>query len=222
MLFCLLPAVIYRRKTEGIKEESKKKTAVCLSWLLIYFLLSMISCAFNINIISETSNWLFLVLFPLLIMAGFRKENVIKTLKETGLKRFNNKTVLRILLVCILYMGCIILVFSLREDTPDILTIALKMSVKFPVFFFLMVITAAFTEEFFFRGMIQRLLMDSLKRPYTAILPYHFFFGLYHFPFAFYLWDETAGSAVDSLKTILTDQAVTNAAIMALGMALSG
>lgn len=35
------------------------------------FLLSMISCAFNINIISETSNWLFLVLFPLLLMAGF-------------------------------------------------------------------------------------------------------------------------------------------------------
>lgn len=247
ILIILIFIVFKNQKTEGIKEESKKKTAVCLSWLLLYFLLSMISCAFNINIISETSNWLFLVLFPLLLMAGFRKENVIKTLKETGLKRFNNKTVLRILLVCILYMGCIILVFSLSEDTPDILTIALKMSVKFPVFFFLMVITAAFTEEFFFRGMIQRLLMDSLKRPYTAILLTSILFGLYHFPFAFYLWDETAGSAVDSLKTILTDQAVTgyalgliyyksnrnlwssiilhavtNAAIMALGMALSG
>ena len=76
-------------------------------------MLSYISCSFQVDIISELSNWLFLVLFPLLIIAVFRKEKIIQTLKESGLRHFDRKTVLRILLICAAYQGVIILVFGL-------------------------------------------------------------------------------------------------------------
>ena len=68
-----------------------------------------------------------------------------------------------------------------------------------------MILTAGFTEEFFFRGVLQRCMMNALKRPCTAILISSILFGLYHFPFAFYLWEGVSGSVIDSLKMILTE-----------------
>jgi len=247
ILIVLIFIIFRKQKIEFMKEESKKEIIFCLLWLLLYFILSIISSATNVNIINEAANWLFLVLFPLLIIAGSRKEKVIKTLKEIGIKRVEKKTIIRIFLVCILYEGMIIFVFSLSEEASNILNNIPKMLIRFPLFFCLMIFTAAFTEEFFFRGIIQRSMMNILKRPYTAILFAGILFGLYHFPFAFYLWDETAGSIINSLKMIMTDQAVfgcafgliyyksnknlwssiilhafANATIMALSVALSG
>lgn len=54
---------------------------------------------------------------------------------------------------------------------------------------------------------------NSLKQPYIAIVFTSILFGLYHFPFAYYLWEQTAGSVVDSLKAILVEQAVTGCAL---------
>lgn len=109
-------------------------------------------------------------------------------------------------------MCVLILVFRLGDEKLVISDIP-KMLVRFPIFFCLMLLTAGFTEEFFFRGIVQRCVTRSLKRPYIAILLTGVLFGLYHFPFAYYLWDQTAGSVVDSLKIILTDQAVTGCAL---------
>lgn len=206
----------------------------------------MISCALHINIINEATNWLFLVLFPVLFIAVLRKESVIGILGETGLKRFDPGNAIRTLLVCILYTGVILLVFSLSDQASDILTSIPKILAKLPVYFCIMLLTAAFTEEFFFRGILQRYLINALKRPYTAILFASILFGLYHFPFAFYLWDETSGNILHSLSAIMINQAVTgyafgfiyyksnknlwssiilhaftNAAIMSLSVALS-
>ncbi len=90
-----------------------KSIFLTLGHKVFYFMLSYISCSFQVDIISELSNWLFLVLFPLLIIAVFRKEKIIQTLKESGLRHFDRKTVLRILLICAAYQGVIILVFGL-------------------------------------------------------------------------------------------------------------
>lgn len=84
-----------QQKSDEIEHLSKNKKELILglSWYIFYFMLSYISCAYQVDIISELSNWLFLVFFPLLIIAVFRKEKVIQTLKETGLKHFDRKTV---------------------------------------------------------------------------------------------------------------------------------
>ncbi len=104
VILILLIAIVFRKqkmaetgqqKSDEIEHLSKNKKELILglSWYIFYFMLSYISCAYQVDIISELSNWLFLVFFPLLIIAVFRKEKVIQTLKETGLKHFDRKTV---------------------------------------------------------------------------------------------------------------------------------
>ena len=222
VILILLIAIVFRKQRMDITVQSKsdeleyfssnkKELLLGLAWYIFYFILSYISCAFQVDIINELSNWLFLVLFPLLIIAVVRKEKVIQTLKETGLKHFDRKTALRILLICAIYQGVIILVFSLGEFSFNFANI-LQIVVKLPVFFCLMILTAAFTEEFFFRGILQRTMMDSLKKPYLAILLTGILFGLYHFPFAYYLWDDTAGNIMNSLKMVMTEHVLTGCA----------
>ena len=209
IVLIVLILVIYRKQRTEFTKVSKTEIIFCLSWYLFYMILAIISCALSVNIINEAANWLFLVLFPLLIIVRLRKENVIKTLKEIGLKRMDIQQVIKILLVCMIYISVIILVFCLGDEKPNIL----KMMAKFPMHFCYMLFTAAFTEEFFFRGIVQNCMMNALKRPYIAILLASVLFGLYHFPFAFYLWEETAGSIVKSLKLIMTSQAVSGCAL---------
>ena len=110
VILILLIAIVFRKQkmaetgqqksdeTEYLS-KNKKELIFGMAWYIFYFMLSYISCAFQVDIISELSNWLFLVLFPLLIIAVFRKEKIIQTLKESGLRHFDRKTVLRILLI---------------------------------------------------------------------------------------------------------------------------
>jgi len=213
----VLILVIFRKqKAEYSDEGSKTEIIFSLSWYLLYLALTMISNAFHINIINEVTNWLFLVLIPLLILAvlkkGKFKEVFQETLREIGLKRIDKKTGFRTLLVCMLYMGILVLVFSLGDEKLVITNIP-KMFVRLPIFMCLMLLTAGFTEEFFFRGIVQRCMANSLKQPYIAIVFTSILFGIYHFPFAYYLWEQTAGSVVNSLKAILVEQAVTGCAL---------
>lgn len=156
VLMVLILITFRKQKIEYTKEGTKTELIVCISWYVLYFILVMTDNAFQTDIINEVTNWLFLFLFPLLIIAGFRKEKLTETLGEIGLKRMD------------------------------------RIMAKFPVYFCLMILTAGFTEEVFFRGIVQRCMLNTWKRPYMAILSASVLFGLYHFPFAFYLWDSTA------------------------------
>lgn len=216
ILMVLILVIFRKQKAEYSDEGSKTEIIFSFSWYLLYFALAMISNAFHINIINEVTNWLFLVLLPLLILAGLKKgkfkEAFQETLREIGLKRIDKETGFRTLLVCMLYMGILVFVFSLSDEKPVITDIP-KMLVRLPIFMCLMLLTAGFTEEFFFRGIVQRCVANSLKQPYIAIVFTSILFGIYHFPFAYYLWEQTAGSVVDSLKAILVEQAVTGCAL---------
>lgn len=216
ILMVLILVIFRKQKAEYSDEGSKTEIIFSFSWYLLYFALAMISNAFHINIINEVTNWLFFVLLPLLILARLKKgkfkEAFQETLREIGLKRIDKETGFRTLLVCMLYMGILVFVFSLSDEKPVITDIP-KMLVRLPIFMCLMLLTAGFTEEFFFRGIVQRCVANSLKQPYIAIVFTSILFGLYHFPFAYYLWEQTAGSVVNSLKAILVEQAVTGCAL---------
>lgn len=213
----ILTFVIFKKQKIGFIEEPKIESKIeiifCLLWFLLYIILATVSCAFNMNIINEVTNWLFLVIFPLLIITRLRKERVINILKEIGLKRMDKKTLIRILLVYIIYIGVIILIFSLGEETSNILINIPGILSKFLIYFSLMIFTAGFTEEIFFRGILQECLINSLKKPYIAILVSSILFALYHFPFAFYLWDGTAGSIINSLKMVMTEHVASGFAL---------
>lgn len=212
ILMVLIFMVFRKQKAVYAGEGAKTEIIFSLSWYLLYFALAMISIAYKINIINEAANWLFLVLLPLLILVWLKRGKFKETLREIGLRRIDKKTGINMCLVCILYMAVLVFVFSLG-DNKLVMADLPKMFIRLPVFFGVMFLTAGFTEEFFFRGIVQRCVANLLKRPYIAIVFTSVLFGLYHFPFAYYLWGQTAGSVVDSLKAILTEQAVTGCAL---------
>lgn len=212
ILMVLIFMVFRKQKAVYAGEGAKTEIIFSLSWYLLYFALAMISIAYKINIINEAANWLFLVLLPLLILVWLKRGKFKETLREIGLRRIDKKTGINMFLVCILYMAVLVFAFSLG-DNKLVMADLPKMFIRLPVFFGVMFLTAGFTEEFFFRGIVQRCVANLLKRPYIAIVFTSVLFGLYHFPFAYYLWDQTAGSVVDSLKAILTEQAVTGCAL---------
>ena len=76
------------------KPRSLKSSFACHGFCF-YFLLAMMSMQFELQLVNEISNWLFFVLFPLLITARLRKESLKKTLHEIGIKRFDKKTGLK-------------------------------------------------------------------------------------------------------------------------------
>jgi len=51
--------------------------------------------------------------------------------------------------------------------------------------FLLMLLTAGFTEEFFFRGVLQTRLQALFKSKVLAVLVVSILFGLYHLPYAY-------------------------------------
>lgn len=200
--------VIFRKEKPELKQGTKSELLFGILWFPFYFALAMISNQFQISVVNEATNWLLLVLLPLLIAARLRKEKVIVTLREIGVRLPEQKTGWKILLVCLIYTGIIFFVFSLSEETSMADLNILKILRNFPVFLLLMMVTAGFTEEFFFRGILQRCLTNTLKRPYLAIFITSILFGLYHFPFAYYLWDGVSGNVVNAFKTIMTEQAI--------------
>lgn len=216
VLMILIFVIFRKQKIDCAGGVSKTEIIFSLSWYLLYFALAMISITCKINIINEATNWLFLVLLPLLILAKLKKgkfkEAFKEALGEIGLRRMDKKTGINTLLVCILYFAVLMFMFGLGDEKLVMADLP-KMFLRLPVFFGLMFLTAGFTEEFFFRGIVQRCVANSLKHPYIAIVFTGVLFGLYHFPFAYYLWDQTAGSVMDSLKAILTEQAVTGCAM---------
>jgi membrane protease YdiL (CAAX protease family) len=57
--------------------------------------------------------------------------------------------------------------------------------IRLPIAFVLMLLTAGFTEEFFFRGILQSNLARKFNRQWPAILISSVLFGVYHLPYAF-------------------------------------
>lgn len=210
VILSVLILLVFRNQREESAKASKKETELCtlwLQWILLCFILAIVISKFEIKILSIVVNWLLLAGFPVLIISGFKKEKAINNLKEIGFKRADKKTAFRILLICFIYAAVIFPAFCLgKEALPSFKSIS-KILKRFPISVCLLVITEVFTEEFFFRGILQRHLCQSLKRPYIAILLSGAIFGLYHFPFAYDLWDHTVGSILYVLKTVVAEQA---------------
>lgn len=211
VILSVLILLIFRNQREESAKASENETELCmlwLQWLLLCFILATVSGKFEIKILKKVTNWILLAGFPFLIISGFEKEKAISNLKEIGFKRADKKTAFKTLLIFFLYTAAILIAFCLGKETPSGFKSIPEMPKRFPISVCLTVIAEAFTEEFFFRGILQRYLCKSLKRPYIAILLSGAIFGLYRFPIAYDLWDHTAGSIMDVFKTAVAEQAV--------------
>lgn len=210
VILSALILLVFRNQREESDKATKNETELCtlwLQWILLCFIVATVSSKFEITILKKLTNWMLLAGFPFLIISGFEKEKAINNLKEIGFKRADKKTAFKTLLIFFLYTVAILLAFCFGKETPSSFKSIPEMLKRLPFSVCLTVTAEAFTEEFFFRGILQRYLCKLLKRPYIAILLSSAIFGLYRFPIAYDLWDHTAGSIMNVLKTVVTEQA---------------
>lgn len=139
---------------------------------------------------SDPMHWLGLVLVPfgllyvLEVPAGGRR-SAWHTLESVGLRRGNLRTGLRWAIVLGLLISALAALASRhRAEVWDVLT-SVRALYVLPAAFILLLFLAAFTEEFFFRGVLQTRLTDWTRSRVAGVLITALLFGAYHIPYAF-------------------------------------
>lgn len=138
---------------------------------------------------SDAMHWVSLVIIPLALITFLEpgpdgKRSLTAALASVGLRRGNLTTGLRWavplgLLISILAA----LASSRRAEVWDVLT-SLRALYMLPAAFLLLLLTAAFTEEVFFRGVLQTRLTDWTRSKLAGVLITALLFGIYHIPYA--------------------------------------
>jgi membrane protease YdiL (CAAX protease family) len=167
--------------TEGI---TTREALAAVAYFALYLAFSFWSPG------SEMRNYLTLVAGPLVLVALLRAGDPLsrrpaRVLASFGLRRGNLHTGL----VWALVLGLLLGLFQLtqRRAGPELwdLMRSGKALYLFPLAAAFGLLTAGFTEEFFFRGFLQTRMEKLTGSPWIAILPVTVAFGLYHVPFAY-------------------------------------
>jgi len=140
---------------------------------------------------SEMRHYLTLVALPILLVVILRSHggrggrSAASILSSFGLRRGN----LRTGLLQALLLGLLLGLFQLtqRRAGPELWDLIRtgKALYLFPIAAAFGLLTAGFTEEFFFRGFLQTRIERLVRRPWMAVLLAALAFGLYHVPFAY-------------------------------------
>lgn len=139
---------------------------------------------------SEFLHWLTLVLLPLALLYGLQRRRqpeatLASTLATVGLKGNNLSSGM----FWALLLGAGFCAFQLWASRQGQEIRAILFSPKvlylFPLALLLMLLTAGFTEEFFFRGVLQTRLSLLFRSNLLAIVTAALLFGLYHVPYAY-------------------------------------
>lgn len=167
--------------TEGI---TTRESLAALAYFALYLAFSFWSPG------SEMRHYLTLVAGPLALVALLRARAPLSrrpapVLASFGLRRGN----LRTGLVWALLIGILIGLFQLtqRSGGPELWELIRtgKALYMFPIAAVFGLLTAGFTEEFFFRGFLQTRLEKLTGSPWIAVLAVAVAFGLYHVPYAY-------------------------------------
>lgn len=184
---------------------------VSIGWYSVFFLLSMVSRGEGI-LAGEFSKWIWFIVIPiaLLLIVHGRKIDLAATLQSIGLHR---RGLGKAVLFAILAYAVMIPVIAMFLPDPQlqklqtILHDPFKALIILPLSMGLSFITAATTEEIFFRGIIQSRLAEVSGSEIRGCLIAAFLFGIYHLPYAYFSasW-PTHGSIVWALASVLTEQ----------------
>jgi membrane protease YdiL (CAAX protease family) len=138
---------------------------------------------------SDALHWVSLVIVPLGLIfllepgpAG--KRSLRAALAAVGLRRGHLTTRLGwVVAVGLLIGGLAALASSRRAEVWDVLASA-RAFYMLPVAFLMLLLTTAFTEEFFFRGVLQMRITDWTRSRLVGVLVTALLFGIYHIPYA--------------------------------------
>lgn len=184
---------------------------VMVGWYGVFFILSMLLKGEGI-LAGEFSKWIWFVIIPVILLwiVRGRKLDALTTLRSFGLHRHGLRRAVLLSLLAYAVMIPWILLFiptSQFQMLQEIFQKPLKAVIIILLSLVLSFITAASTEELFFRGMLQPRLAKVSGSEVRGCLLAAFLFGLYHLPYAYFLtsW-PTHGNIVWALSAVLTEQ----------------
>ena len=160
----------------------------------------------------EFSKWLWFIILPLVILFAIRgRSSDIKTLfRSVGFRRQGiGKAALIALIAYVVMIPAVLFTmpYSQLQKLGIIFRSPVKALVLLPVAFLFSLITAAGTEEIFFRGILQQRIARALRSELRACLIAAFLFGIYHLPYAYFLSDwPTHGNFTWAFSSVLVEQ----------------
>ena len=142
-----------------------------------------------VNPENELLHWITLVVLPLVLLALYYKKtgnfSLRAVLESCGLSRSNWKNGIVWSIILGLALSVLQLFVSKRSDDFLDILYSGKVYLLLPIAFFFLILTAGFTEEFFFRGILLTRLDNLLNSKILSIAISSILFGLYHFPYAY-------------------------------------
>ena len=157
-------------------------------WVLIYFALYFGYLWLTLE--DEVRHWATLVIIPFAVLAWLQRNRmghweIKQSLTTVGLRKpMWTQSSFWALVIGIL-LSSLQLVLSRNKAQIWHLLVSGKGVPLFLLAFVLMVLTAGFTDEFFFRGVLQTRLQALFKSKVVAVLVASILFGLYHLPYAY-------------------------------------
>jgi membrane protease YdiL (CAAX protease family) len=141
---------------------------------------------------NEYAHWLTLVALPAALLRWFQVQaqpsaTWRELLASVGLSRDRLSRGVIWGVVIGLALGAIQIVVSRQRAEIGEIVASGRFFWAFPLGFLIMMITSGFTEEFFFRGVLQSSLRAWLRSKTGAVLISSVLFGLYHLPYAYCL-----------------------------------
>jgi membrane protease YdiL (CAAX protease family) len=222
ILFSLgtIPAValviFLTRKQSPFTLEIPRPAVECWAvagWYVCYMILSTLMKGGGV-LADEFPKWLWFVILPVLLLwiVSRRSRNLKVTLQSVGLHRQGlGRALLLGLSAFVVLLPFIIMSMPSPqiEKLHDVFQEPFRAMIIIPVSLLLSLFTAGFTEEVFFRGILQSRLAKAIGSEMRSCLLTAFLFGIYHLPYAYFLtsW-QTHGNLLWSVTSVLTEQMV--------------
>lgn len=194
-----------------ITQRNNKAFYFELTWYAFYVMFTFITNKLGIFIVNEMTHWIGFVIIPFIIYWRTTKISFKESLNALDLYNSKFKLHLKsIIIICLVMYPLMVflLAYYYNIEIQKLVSNILNLIMNIPLYLSLMLIMAGFTEEFFFRGILQNLLQQRVKYRMNAVVITSILFGLYHIPFALFLWENTLGNLLLSLAVVFTEQTV--------------
>ncbi len=194
-----------------------------IGWYVVFMALSFITKGGGI-LANDIAKWLWFVILPLglLWFVCGRNPNLASFLRSVGLHRQGlGKALLLGFVAFIILLPFILMSMPASQLTKihNIFRQPLQAAVIIPDSFLLLLFTAGFTEEIFFRGILQSRLAKVMKSEIRSCLIIAVLFGLYHLPYAYFSVDwQSHGNIVWAIASVLTEQTIAGLVLGVLWM----
>jgi membrane protease YdiL (CAAX protease family) len=157
-------------------------------WALTYFALYILYLFVSLE--GELLHWFTMVLIPfgfffLYQSRRFGSRSIRSTLSSFGLTKGKLLNGLKWAILIGLTLSFLQLFLSRYSDQILSNLRSGRFVYLFPMALVLMLLTAGFTEEFFFRGLLQTRLQQLFASKIVAVIVTSILFGIYHIPYAY-------------------------------------